>query len=147
MLTERDKAEHGRAGLPKGDAPEHGRRVKVRFVIHGLDDLLALCPPNPVRRRIHQQTPPLAPRPELNVARSILALDDQRRFDRERVKEAKVNEGRDGGVDCRLIGGPGVREEREEVRGAVGREGVGVQAEGDGRPVQMRVKVLRLCRP
>jgi hypothetical protein len=32
------------------------------------------------------------------------------------------------------------------VRGAVGGEGVGVQAEGDGRPVQVWVKVLRFCR-
>lgn len=57
-----------------------------------------------------------------------------------------MDEGRDGGVDGGLVGGPGVREEREEMRGAVGGEGVGVQAEGDRRPVQVRVKVLRLCR-
>lgn len=62
----------------------------------------------------------------MDIARPVFTLDDERRLDGEGVEEAEEDEGGDGGVDCGLVGCPGVVEEGEEVRSAGFREGVRV---------------------
>ena len=108
------------------DEPEDGCGIERLRVENILPDLFALELPDPFDSTVHQQASPLAADSLLDVARAVLPLDDERRFDRERFQEVELDERRNCRVDCGLIRRPGVQEQVEEAFRANGRERIRV---------------------